>query len=96
MRAVVEETSQTRSHTTSADSHSNTPSSVYDTKPESTDATPYDDTQIMVARHMDVTLESKKWIFGVVALVVLVAAGMVVLLVVNSRSRLVAKENYDF
>jgi hypothetical protein len=50
----------------------------------------------MAARHMDVTLESKKWIFGVVALVVLVAAGMVVLLVVNSRSRLVAKENYDF
>jgi hypothetical protein len=96
VRAVVEETSQTRSNTTSADCHSNTPSSAYDTKPESTDATPYDDTQIMVARHMDVTLERKKWIFGVVALVVLVVAGMVVLLVVNSRSRLVAKQDYDF
>ena len=69
---------------------------MYDTKPESTDATPYDDTQIMAARHMDLTLESKKWIFGVVALVVLVAAGILVLLLVNSRSRLVAKKDYDF
>jgi hypothetical protein len=96
VRALVEETSQTRSNATSADSQSNMPSSVYDMKPESTDATPHDDTQIMAARHMDLTLESKKWIFGVVALVVLVVAGIVVLLVVNSRSRLVAKENYDF
>jgi hypothetical protein len=47
---------------------------VYDRKPESTDATPSDDTQIMAVRRMDVTLESKKWIFGVVALVVLVVA----------------------
>ena len=47
---------------------------------------------------MDVTfkLESKKWMVGVVALVVLVVAGIVVLLVVNSHSRLVADENYDF
>ena len=47
---------------------------------------------------MDVSfeLESKKWIFGVVALVVLVVASIVVLLVVNSRSRVVAEENYDF
>ena len=93
---VVEEMSPTRSDTKSADSQSNTPSSVYDTKPESTDATPYDDTQIMAVCHLDVTLESKKWIFGVVALVVLLVAVILVLLVVSSRSRLVAKENYDF
>ena len=71
VHAVVEETSLARSHTTSADSQCNTPSSVYDRinnrKPESTDATPNDDTQIRAARHMDVTfeLESKEWIFGV-------------------------------
>ncbi len=64
----------TRCNTYSADSQCNTPSSVYDRKPESTDATPSDDTQIMAVRRMDVTLESKKWIFGVVALVVLVVA----------------------
>ena len=96
VRAVVEETSPTRSNTKSADSRSNTPSSVYDTKPETTDAPPKDDTQIMAARHMDVTLESKKGSFSVVALIALVVAGIVVLLVVNSHSRLVADENYDF
>ena len=84
----------TSSNTQNADSQSNTPSSVYDRKPESTDATPNDDTQIRAARHMDVTFEfeSKKWIFGVVALVVLVVAiAFVVVLVVNFFSRLVAK-----
>jgi hypothetical protein len=96
VRALVEETSQTRYNAKSADSQSNMPSSMYDVKPESTNATPDDDTQIMAAHHMDVTLEGKKWIFGIVALVVLAVAGIVVLLVVNSRSRLVAKENYDF
>ena len=69
---------------------------MYATKPENTDAAIHADTQIMAARHVDVTLESKKWIFGIVALVVLVVASIVVLLVVNYRSRLVAKENYDF
>ena len=77
---------------------------MYDTKPGSTeshvtDAPPEDDTQILAALHMNVTLESKKWIFiGIVALIVLVAAGIVVLLqvVANSRSRRVANKHFDF
>jgi flagellar basal body-associated protein FliL len=70
---------------------------VYDAKPGSTDAPPEDDTQILAARHMKVTLESKKWIFiGIVALIVLVAAGIVVLLVANSRSRRVANKHFGF
>jgi NADH:ubiquinone oxidoreductase subunit H len=82
---------------------------VYDTKPGSTeshvtDAPPEDDTQILAALaalHMNVTLESKKWIFiGIVGLIVLVAAGIVVLLQVvanlNSRtgSRRVANKHF--
>jgi hypothetical protein len=48
-------------------------------------------------RAMNVTLESKKWIFiGIVALIVLAAAGIVVLLVANSRSRRAADERFDF
>ena len=70
------------------------PSSVDDTKP---DAPPEDDTQIMAALHMNVTLEGKKWFFiGKVELIVLVAAGIVVLLVANSRSRRAAHEHFDF
>ena len=62
---------------------------MYDTKPESTDAPPEDD--------MNVTLESKKWIFiGIVALIVLVAAGIVVLLIANSRNRRAANNHFDF
>ena len=97
MRAVVEEISPTRSDTKSADSQCNTRSSVYATKPENTDAAIHDDTQIVAARHMDVTLESKKWVFiGIVALIVLVAAGIVVLLVANSRNRRAANNHFDF
>ena len=97
VHAVVEETSLTSSNTEIVDSQSNTPSSMYDTKPESTDAPPEDDTQIMATLHMNVTLESKKWIFiGIVALIVLVAAGIVVLLVANSRSRRAATGNKHF
>ena len=70
---------------------------MYDTKPRSTDAPPEDDTQMMAALHMNATLESKKWIFiGIVALIVLVAAGIVVLLVANSRSRRAADKHFDF
>ena len=84
------------SNTENVDSQSNTPLSVYDTKPGSTDAPPEDDTQIMAARHVNVTLESKKWIFiGIVALIVLVAAGIVVLLVANSRSRRASNKHFD-
>ena len=73
------------------------PLSVDDTKPGSTDAPPQDDTRIMAALHMNVTLESKKWLFiGIVALIVLVAAGIVVLLVANSRSRRAAHKHFDF
>ncbi len=51
---------------------------------------------------MEMTLEhvrvkSKKWIFiGIVALIVLVAAGIVVLLDANSRSRRAASKHFDF
>ena len=99
VHAVVQETSLTSSNTESVDSQSNTPLSVYDTKPGSTDAPPEDDTQIMAALHTNVTLESKKWVFiGIVALTVtvLVATGIVVLLVANSRSRRAAHEHLDF
>ena len=81
----------TSSNTGIVDSQCNTPSSVYDTKPESTDAPLEDDTQIMAAPHMNVTFESKKWIFiGIVTLIVLLvaAASIVVLLVANSRGPL--------
>ena len=55
---------------------SNTPSSVYDTKSESTDAPRENDTQIVAALHINVTLLSKKGNFiGAVALVVLEAVG---------------------
>ena len=78
-------------------SRSNTPLSVYDTKPGSTDAPPEDDSQILAALDMNVTLGSKKWIFiGIVALIALVAAGIVVLLVANSRSRRAANKHFDF
>ncbi len=101
MHAVVQETSLTSSITENVDGQSNTPLSVYDTKSGSTDAPPEDDTQILAALHMKVTLESKKWIFiGIVALIVLVAAsaGIVVLqvLVANSRSRRAASKHFDF
>ena len=87
----------TSSNTESVDSQSNTPLSVYDTKPGSTDAPPEDDTQIMAALHMNVTLESKKWVFiGIVALIVLVATVIVVLLVANSRNRRAANNHFDF
>jgi hypothetical protein len=70
---------------------------LYDTKPGSIDASLEDDTQIMAALHTNVTLESKKWIFiGIVALIILVAAGIAVLLVANSRSRRAADEHFDF
>ena len=101
VHAVVQETSLTSSTSENVDSQSNTPLSVYDTKPRSTDAPPEDDTQMMAALHMNATLESKKWIFiGIVALIVLVAAGIVVLLQVvanlNSRtgSRRVANKHF--
>jgi hypothetical protein len=85
VHAVVQETSLMSSNTENVDSQSNTPFAVDDTKP---DAPPEDDTLVMAALHMNVSLESKKWIFiGIVALIVLVAAGIVVLLVANSRSR---------
>ena len=96
VHAVVQETSLTSSNTESADGQSNTPLSVYASKP---DAPLEDDTRIMAALHMNVTLASKKWIFtGMVALIVLVAAGIVVLLVANSRSRraLAANKDFDF
>ena len=94
VHAVVQETSLTSSNTESADGQSNTPLSVYASKP---DAPPEDDTQIMAALHMNVTLASKKWIFiGMVAIIVLVAAGIVVLLVANSRSRRAADDHFDF
>jgi uncharacterized iron-regulated membrane protein len=99
VHAVVEETSLTSSNTEIVDSQSNTPSSMYDTKPESTDAPPEDDTQIMATLHMNVTLESKKWIFiGIVTLIVLLVAvaTIVVLLVANSRGRRAANKHYDF
>ena len=84
----------TSSNTENVDSQSNPPFAVDDTKP---DAPPEDDTQIMAALHMNVTLASKKWIFiGMVALIVLVAAGIVVLLVANSRSRRAADDHFDF
>ncbi len=92
VHAVVQETSLTSSSTENVDRQSNTPLSVYDTKPGSTDAPPEDD-----ARHVNVTLESKKWIFiGVVALIVLVAGSIVVLLVANSRSRQASNKHFDF
>ena len=70
---------------------------MYDTKPGSTDAPLEDDTQIMAARHVNVTLEGKKWIFiGIVALIVLVAGSIVVLLVANSRSRRASNKHFDF
>ena len=75
------------------------PSSMYDTKPESTDAPPEDDTQIMATLHMNVTLESKKWIYiGIDTLIVLLVAvaTIVVLLVANSRGRRAANKHYDF
>jgi hypothetical protein len=54
----------------------------------------------MAALHMNVTLareRSKKWIFiGTVALIVLVAAGIVVLLVANSRSHRASNKHFDF
>jgi hypothetical protein len=54
----------------------------------------------LAALHMNVTLpveSSKKWIFiGTVALIVLVAAGIVVLLVANSRSRRASNKHFDF
>ena len=87
------------SNTENVDSQSNTPLSVDDTKPGSTDAPPEDDTPIVAALHVNVTLESKKWIFiGIVALIVLAAAGIVVLRVANSRSRraLDANKHFDF
>ena len=75
VHAVVQEASLTSSNTENIDGQSNTPLSVYDSKP---DAPPEDHTQIMAAPHMNVTLASKKWIFiGMVALIVLVAAGIV-------------------
>ena len=82
------------SNTENVDSQSNAPFAVDDTKP---DAPPEDDILVMAALHMNVSLESKKWIFiGIVALIVLVAAGIVVLLVANSRSRRAANEHFDF
>jgi hypothetical protein len=96
VHAAVQETSLMSSHTENVDRQSNTPLSVDDTKPGGTDAPPEDDTQIMAALHMNVTLEGKKWFFiGIVALIVLVAAGIVVLLVANSRSRRAADERFD-
>jgi hypothetical protein len=54
-------------------------------------------TILMAALHTNVTLESKKWVFiGIVALIVLVATGIVVLLVANSRYRRAAKNHFDF
>jgi hypothetical protein len=85
--------------TENVQSRSNTPLSVYDTEPGSTDAPPEADTQILAARqlHMNVTVESKKWIFiGIVALVVLEAAGIVVPLVANFRSRRAANKQFGF
>ena len=84
------------SNTENVDSQSNTPFAVDDTKP---DAPPEDDTQIMATLHMNVTLESKKWIFiGIVTLIVLLVAvaTIVVLLVANSRGRRAANKHYDF
>jgi uncharacterized iron-regulated membrane protein len=72
---------------------------LYDTKPGSTDAPPEDNTQIMAALHTNVTLESKKWVFiGIVALTVtvLLATGIVVLLVANSRNPRAANNHFDF
>jgi hypothetical protein len=61
---------------------SNTPLSVYDTKPESTNAPSENDTQIVAALDINVTLLSKKGNFiGAVALVVLEVVGIVLLLV---------------
>ena len=46
---------------------------------------------------MNVTLASKKWMFiGIVALIVLVATGIVVLLVANSRRFRAANKHLDF
>ncbi len=98
VHAVVHETSLTSLNTENVhQSRSYAPLSVYDTKPGSTDAPPEDDTQMPAALHMNVTLESKKWIFiGMVALIVLVYAGIVVLLVANFRSRRAANKHLDF
>jgi uncharacterized iron-regulated membrane protein len=53
--------------------------------------------ECVAALHMNVSLESKKWIFiGIVALIVLAAAGIAVLLVANSRSRRAANKHFDF
>jgi tetratricopeptide (TPR) repeat protein len=98
VHAVLQETSLTSSNTENVhQSRSNAPLSVYDTKPGSTGAPPKDDTQILVDLHMNVTLESKKWLFvGIVALIVLVTVGIAVLLVANSRSRRATNKHFDF